>query len=321
MFHTVLGPVAFFRDISQKLEFNSKGFFSVFLYVFGIRFLSPKNYVTIILQKERGFLNDRNDRFMNLDELVNKYHTDLNPNDLYIWEYLSKHRMKCSEMTIEELSKQCNVSKTSIIRFAKKLSLSGFSELKTYLKMQPSSQSNLNNSNLDMLCNGYIQSIQELKERNMESVFEIIYHAKRVFLYGSGAIQLNAAKELYRMFFNGGDYFYYFDGKTDIDDILYNFNQGDVMIMISLNGESDLTIEFARKMKLKDIPIISITKSKHNTLASLSDENVYFSTTNLKLPGEHGRKFESTTAFFILCEIFYIRYQEYKAEKEKSQTK
>ena len=137
MFHTVLGPVAFFRDISQKLEFNSKGFFSVFLYVFGIRFLSPKNYVTIILQKERGFLNDRNDRFMNLDELVNKYHTDLNPNDLYIWEYLSKHRMKCSEMTIEELSKQCNVSKTSIIRFAKKLSLSGFSELKTYLKMQP----------------------------------------------------------------------------------------------------------------------------------------------------------------------------------------
>ena len=78
MFHTVLGPVAFFRDISQKLEFNSKGFFSVFLYVFGIRFLSPKNYVTIILQKERGFLNDRNDRFMNLDELVNKYHTDLN---------------------------------------------------------------------------------------------------------------------------------------------------------------------------------------------------------------------------------------------------
>lgn len=55
MFHTVLGPVAFFRDISQKLEFNSKGFFSVFLYVFGIRFLSPKNYVTIILQKERVF--------------------------------------------------------------------------------------------------------------------------------------------------------------------------------------------------------------------------------------------------------------------------
>ena len=65
---------------------------------------------------------------MNLDELVNKYHTDLNPNDLYIWEYLSKHRMKCSEMTIEDLSKQCNVSKTSIIRFAKKLSLSGISE-------------------------------------------------------------------------------------------------------------------------------------------------------------------------------------------------
>ena len=172
-----------------------------------------------------------------------------------------------------------------------------------------------------MLCNGYIHSIQELKERNMESVFEIIYHAKRVFLYGSGAVQLNAAKELYRMFFNGGDYFYYFDGKTDIDDILYNFDQGDVMIMISLNGESDLTIEFARKMKLKDIPIISITKSKHNTLASLSDENVYFSTTNLKLPGEHGRKFESTTAFFILCEIFYIKYQEYKAEKEKAQNK
>lgn len=249
---------------------------------------------------------------MNLDELVNKYHNSLNYNDVHIWNYLSEHRRICSEMTIEEVSTHCNVSKTSIIRFAKKLSLSGFSELKTYLKMQPVLETAPAGTILDTLCDGYLTSIQELKERNMDDVFDIIYNAHRVFLYGSGAVQMNAAKELYRMFFNGGDYFYCFDGKADIDDMMPNFHKGDVMIIISLNGESDLVVELARKMKLKDIKVISMTKMKRNTLASLSDVNLYFSTANFKLPGEHGRQFESTTAFFVMCEIFYVKYQAYK---------
>ena len=71
---------------------------------------------------------------MKLDDLVNKYYSDLNLNDLYIWRYILGHKKTCENMSISELAEHCNVSKTSILRFTQKISLNGFSELKFYLK-------------------------------------------------------------------------------------------------------------------------------------------------------------------------------------------
>ena len=38
-------------------------------------------------------------------------------------------------MTIEEMAEKSHISRSSILRFAKKLSLKGYSELRVYLKM------------------------------------------------------------------------------------------------------------------------------------------------------------------------------------------
>ena len=138
---------------------------------------------------------------------------------------------------------------------------------------------------LNQLCLNYSESAQSLKNANMDSAFEYIYNAKRVFIFGSGSIQLNAAKEIYRLFFNGGEYFHYFDSKYDIEDVMYNLTESDVMMIISLNGESDTVIDLAKKLKLKNIPTISVTQFKNNTLATLSTESLYFSSHSYQLPG------------------------------------
>ena len=39
-------------------------------------------------------------------------------------------------MTIEELARKCNVSRTTVLRFTKKLSLKGFGEFKVHLRME-----------------------------------------------------------------------------------------------------------------------------------------------------------------------------------------
>lgn len=69
---------------------------------------------------------------MKLAELVDKYYSDLNLNDLHIWRYILGHKKACENMSISELAEHCNVSKTSILRFTQKISLNGFSELKFY---------------------------------------------------------------------------------------------------------------------------------------------------------------------------------------------
>ena len=58
---------------------------------------------------------------MKLEELVNRNYQQLNDNDLYIWNYINNHREVCTKITIEDLGKKCNVSRTTILRFSKKI--------------------------------------------------------------------------------------------------------------------------------------------------------------------------------------------------------
>ena len=58
---------------------------------------------------------------MQLNELVNLHFDDLNESDLYIWNYINNHREVCKKITIEDLGTKCNVSRTTILRFSKKL--------------------------------------------------------------------------------------------------------------------------------------------------------------------------------------------------------
>ena len=57
-------------------------------------------------------------------------------NDLHIWRYISTHRQECANLSIEALGAKCNVSRTTILRFAQKPGLSGFSELRLLLRME-----------------------------------------------------------------------------------------------------------------------------------------------------------------------------------------
>ena len=73
---------------------------------------------------------------MKLAELVNQHYKELSSNDLYIWDYIQAHGKECQNLSIVELAQRCHVSKTTILRFAQKLSLKGYSELKVYLSWE-----------------------------------------------------------------------------------------------------------------------------------------------------------------------------------------
>lgn len=75
---------------------------------------------------------------MKLDDLVNNHLRELSQTDLIVWRYISNHRKECCYVSIYDLADACNVSRTTVLRFAKKLGLDGFSDLKMILKMENS---------------------------------------------------------------------------------------------------------------------------------------------------------------------------------------
>lgn len=198
---------------------------------------------------------------MRLEELMNQYSDRLSENDLYIWNYVENHKKQCENMTIEQLAGKCNVSRTTILRFTKKLSLKGFGEFKVHLKME-NDDNKKETSKAVKVCLAYEEMMQDIVQQDFHEIIKLIYQAKRIFVFGTGMVQRTVAKEFKRLFYSVNKNFYDFDGITEYETVLSYMNNEDLLLIISVSGEGVHTIDFAKRAKIKGVPIISITKQK-----------------------------------------------------------
>lgn len=247
---------------------------------------------------------------MKLQELVNKHYNILNENDIYIWNYISNNKKECESLSIDNLAHKCNVSRTTILRFAQKISLKGYSELKLYLKLE-NQVINENDNKIKIVCNTYNELIKNISEKDCTDIFEKIDSARNIYIYGVGMVQSSIKKELKRIFMTSGKTFYDLSGYYESEISLNIANSNDLFIIISVSGENEFIIDFASKLKIKNIPIISITRLKNNTLSQMSDYNLYISSVTLNQDLSEVR-YESITSYFILIEILFLKYMEYK---------
>lgn len=247
---------------------------------------------------------------MGIEELVRKNYNKLNENDIYIWHFISENKKKCGNYTIEDMAKHCNVSRTTIMRFAQKLEFSGFSELKVRLKIECEKLQNHNfRSSIADVCDSYHRLINDMEGKDFTSVCNMIYGANRVFVYGTGAVQSFVAQELKRAFLSAQVCIYHIEGReSEVALACDMLTDEDLVIVISLTGESEQAIELAKILKLKNVKTISFTRMKSNTLAGMCDENIYISTS----PVDSGdRHYETTSLFFVVVEILVLKYMDH----------
>lgn len=250
---------------------------------------------------------------MKLEELINKYYNILNENDIYIWNYISNNKVECQSLTIEQLACKCNVSRTTVLRFAKKISLKGYSELKLYLKLENEKVKETTNAT-KMVCNTYYEVIKSIIEKDCNDIFRKIDSARNIYIYGIGMVQSSIKKELKRIFMSSGKILYDLSGYNESETSLSMANSNDLFIIISVSGENKFIIDFASKLNVRNIPIISITKLKNNTLSQMSDYNLYISSVVLNEEISEV-SYESITSYFILIEILFLKYMEYNRQK------
>ncbi|MDR3593892.1 MurR/RpiR family transcriptional regulator [Clostridium sp.] len=254
---------------------------------------------------------------MKLDELINKYYKYLNENDLYIWNYISKNRKECEGLTIDQLAYKCNVSRTTVLRFAQKLSLKGYGELKVYLKLDNKKIKETIN-NVEIVCDAYNAVIKERKKKDCTEIFKVIDKAKTLYIYGMGEMKSAIKKEIKRTFLTAGKIFYDFSGYAEADASVNLVTNKDLFVIISMSGENKFILDFAKKLKIRNVPIVSITRLKDNSLAKLSDYNFYAPTV-LTPQISNDIDFESLSSYFILIEIFFLKYMEYQTQEKKKE--
>lgn len=247
---------------------------------------------------------------MNLNDLVRKHYLDLNENDIYIWQYLSHHRNEIALLSLHKIAKNINVSETSITRFAKKLGLTGFQELKTYLKWENFDEESFNKDAIHVVTRNFQETIKMLQEKDFTDIFEIFMKAKILYLYPTGEVQKNMALEFKREFIYAKKIVYIIENVNELDLILNSVSKDDAFIIISLSGENEMSLVLAKLLKRYHVPSIGIAGTSSNSLFSLCDHYIEFKSQYLDLGYEHLNHC-STAQFFLVVNYLFLRFLEY----------
>lgn len=252
---------------------------------------------------------------MRLEEFINNNYNKLNENDLYILKYILNNKVECCDLGINELAKKCNVSRTTILRFTQKLGFKGYSEFRVHLKWQESEGDKVEKDYVETLYTDLNENIKLLKEKDFTNICKLIYNAERVFVYGTGTIQMAVAQELKRIFLSAHKYLNVIEGTSELEIITPSITKQDVVIIISLSGNTVSLHSFINQLSIKGIEYISITKLSNNKLSRMTPHNLYIlnSTVNLS----NGVFYQFTSFFFILIEALFIQYVNYKQKQEE----
>lgn len=243
-----------------------------------------------------------------LEQLINDNYASLNQTDLYILKVVMSKKTGLGNIGIEELAKECNTSRTSILRMTKKLGFHGYSEFKNILQWQKKEDTTTNMlDTFKLLESDMIQTSNFLNQNNQIS--QITAHlrkAKRVFIYGTGQAQRYCAQELQRLFMQIDSYFYNMSASAEFKLAVKNLTPDDLIIIISLSGDARNIEPELRLLNTKEVPIVSITNFENNKLAGLSTYRLYAINTGIELKNEV--EHHSFVPFFLIIEYLFRDY-------------
>ncbi len=248
---------------------------------------------------------------MNISERITKFHKLLSENDLLIWQYIKSNLTKCEKMSIEELAQKCHVSKTTILRFTQRLGFTGYSEFKHILKTENKeilSVSDDNNS-IELIKQGYNKYIDSLKSKDLSYISKAIYGAKNIYVHARGAVQRSVADELYRAFLPINKLIYRIKTTGETGHYEQNIDKDDVVIIISFSGDTEESIDFAKKLKLKGTKIIVITATRENELQRIANFGIYIEPVIVK--SNHNAEYICLAEYFILIDVLLVSYLDF----------
>lgn len=249
---------------------------------------------------------------MELEAKINQYYNQLNDNETTIISYILQNKEKCQNISITQLANNCHTSKSSILRLTQKLGFSGFVEFKYSIKQSYETSNNIESNSIDTLMGDIEATFKLFKQTTIEPLIEKVYHSKRIYGYGTGWVQLNALNDFSRNFILSGKNTMILPSKTELKLLLPDFTKDDLIIIVSKSGEGKDISEVIKLLYLKEIPVLSITEFKNNDLASKTDYNLYFQSSDIYDKHRENSSKQTFTTVNIVLDMLYRAYIQYE---------
>ncbi|MFD1067494.1 MurR/RpiR family transcriptional regulator [Oceanobacillus locisalsi] len=253
----------------------------------------------------------------NLSKQINQNYHQLSENDKFVLNYILQNKEICQYMNVAELAQRSMSSPASIVRLSKKIGYSGFSELKYQIKNEIDEESQIHfdtTTYLDELQNDINITVKLFKQTDLTEQFELINDSNNIYAYATGTAQKNMLDELNRYMLSINKNLIVIPSYSELEMVTSTASNIDLLIIVSLSGDTNDLEHPLRMLKLKNIPTLSITDIKNNKLANYSPDNLYYHPTGIAKKGNISKL--SFVTLNVLMDLFFQEYVSYVSKKE-----
>lgn len=243
---------------------------------------------------------------------------------------LENPKLTCS-MTITDLAEACNVGYTTVFRFCKTLSFSGFTEFKIHLMMALGDESKGDASLLstaiakddslevaaEKLMNCHINAITETKGlldfEALHRAIELISSSDKVCFFGVAGSMISALDGMYKFIHIVPNAYSLPDPHMQLM-LASTMTKKDVAVILSHAGENKDIVEIAKRAKMAGAGIIGITQHTRSPLTQYVD--IVLACGGFDTPFNDSSSRSTIPQLYILDMLFtgvyYNRYDESK---------
>lgn len=243
-------------------------------------------------------------------DLIEKNYEKLNENDIYVWQYICHHMQEVSQMSVYELAKVCNISHTSIIRFAKKLGLDGFGELKLSIKWNLNQKQGFDGGRSKALMQEVHDFMNTAEKNEYDEIIHALASSRRIYVYGTGQMLHLAAQELKRAFLHCHKIINVVEDAAELDYLMYQIAADDYFIILSVSGNNEHAATLAKVLHRFGSKSLGIASGSKNMLASFCTHYISVASAVLTT-GYADAEYHCSLPYYIVIHMMFLKYLEY----------
>lgn len=209
---------------------------------------------------------------------VLKNYEELTSSEKKALNYIVENQNMIPHIKINDLAEATYVSKTVIINLAQKLGFTGFREMKYYINQtmieKLSEQKISTVTYRDILKQSIDKTFSLITEDKLHETASKIKSANNVFIMARGTSKAAGYYLEHLLLTIGIQCIFIKD--YNLSELFTDFvTENDIVIFISISGETKKIIDTVKKIHLKKADIISITSFKTNALTRYTTDNLF----------------------------------------------
>ncbi|MHC5248622.1 MurR/RpiR family transcriptional regulator [Enterococcus sp. LJL90] len=240
---------------------------------------------------------------MNLETIARQHQKDLGELDQEILAYIIDNQALVTKMSIIELGEAVHTSKSTILRLTKKIGFTGFSEFKYFIKQNQ--QEDTTAAKVDIF-DAQQQDIQRtiayLDNVDFSRILQEMHRSETIYCYGTGYSQRKIVDEFSKMMMAVEKRVICLPNSTEFDMAMPMIKKADMVIFVSLSGETEEVKENLISLKMRGITTMAFTAFGDNFFSKNADYALFYYITPIAV----GKKSYVTSLVSLSCGMDYL---------------